>query len=164
MSGKDTAKGILIILGLAVIVAFTANFLSPKGIALFGEWDKSQGVVTARAKDDFIVHELEIDNILDAKEIYDKGSAVFVDARARQAYEDGHIKNAISLPVRQFNELIDKFAGQYPTSISIVTYCYGRECEESHELAQYLIDEGYTDVKIFIDGYMCWEAEGYPLE
>jgi len=164
MPFKHVIKELSLLLGLAVIIAFTANFLSPKGIALFGEWDRSQGVITARAKDDFVAHELEIDNILAAKKIYDRGNAVFVDARAREAYEDGHIKGAISLPLYQFDGLIDEFARQYPASTFIVTYCSGRECDDSHELAQYLLDEGYTNVKVFIDGCLGWDEEGYPIE
>ena len=103
MRYKDMAKGLAILLGLAVIAAFTANFLSPKGIALVGQWDESQGVVTARAKDDVVDYDLEIDDINIAKQIYGSGEAVFVDARSREDYEEGHIKGAVSLPVGQFH-------------------------------------------------------------
>ena len=39
-----------------------------------------------------------------------------------------------------------------------------RECEDSHILAYYLLGEGYTDVRVFIDGYPGWEAENLPVE
>jgi len=40
---RKLAKEIAILLGLAVCLALTVNFLSPVGIALVGQWDISQG-------------------------------------------------------------------------------------------------------------------------
>jgi len=87
-----------------------------------------------------------------------------VDARTRDNYDNGHIPGAVSLPVGQFDALIDTFLDQHDIEQPIVTYCSGRTCEDSHNLAQLLTDFGYADVKVFIDGYPGWEAEGYPVE
>jgi rhodanese-related sulfurtransferase len=164
MRYRNVAKEVIILLGLAVIAAFTVNFLSPKGIALVGQWDESQGVITARAKDDVVIDDLEIDDVEIAKQIYDSGEAVFVDARSREDYEEAHIKGAVSLSVGQFNVVIDTFKAQYSTASTIVTYCSGRTCDDSHKLAQLLFEQGYTKVSVFIDGYPGWEAEGFPIE
>lgn len=161
---KNIAQELVLILSVSLIFAFTVNFFSPKGIALVGEWDTSQGVITAKSKADVVVRELEIKDVLKVKEIFDGGNAVFVDARADERYQEGHIKGALSMPLNQFDERIEGFLIKYPLSTFIVTYCSGRECEESHALAQYLIEEGYTNVKVFIDGFYCWEKEGYPVE
>ena len=164
MPYKDIAKELIIILGFAVIAAFTVNYFSSNGIALFGQWDTSQGVITARPKNDPVTDNFEIKDINIAKKIYDSGEAVFVDARSYEAFIDGHIKNAVSIPTGQFIEFIDNFKTKYPSATHVITYCSGRECNDSHELAQYLIDEGYANVKIFIDGYQQWEKRGYPVE
>ena len=164
MGYKNTARDIVILLGSAVIAAFAVNYFSPAGISLVGQWDESKGVITANAKDDAVVVDLEIDDVKIAKQIYDSGKAVFVDARSRENYEDGHIKGAVSLPVGQFDESIDAFHDQYSPSSSIVIYCSGRTCEDSRRLAHLLLDEGYTNVTVMIDGYPGWESEGYPIE
>lgn len=164
MGYKNTARDIVILLGSAVIAAFAVSYFSPTGISLVGQWDESKGVITANAKDDAVVVDLEIDDVRIAKQIYDSGKAVFVDARSREDYEDGHIKGAVSLPVGQFDESIDTFRGQYSTYSSIVIYCSGRTCEDSRRLAHLLLDEGYTNVTVMIDGYPGWESEGYPIE
>lgn len=164
MPYKDIIKGLAVLLSIAITTAFAVNFFSPKGIALFGEWDTSRGVITAKPKDDFVVHELEIDQMLTAKEIYDREDAIFVDARAAEEFKDGHIKGAVSLPLYRLEEFIDKFKDEFPTYMMIVTYCSGRECDDSHMLAQYLLREGYTDIRVFIDGYSGWEKLGYPIE
>ena len=46
----------------------------------------------------------------------------------------------------------------------MITYCSGRTCEDSHNLARLLSEVGFTDVRVFIDGFPGWEAEGYPVE
>jgi len=53
---------------------------------------------------------------------------------------------------------------QYPAEKAIVTYCAGRTCEDSHNLAQLLLAFGYTEINVFIDGFPGWESEGYPIE
>ena len=164
MPYKDIEKELIILLGFAVIAAFTVNYFSPNGIALFGQWDTSQGVITAREKNDPVAGGIEIKDANTAKEIYDTGKAVFVDARSYEAFIDGHIKDAVSVPTNQFFEFIDHFKTKYPSTIPVITYCTGRECNDSHELAQYLIGEGYANVKVFIDGYQGWKRKGYPVE
>ena len=161
---KKLAKEIAILLGLAVGLAFTVNFLSPVGIALVGQWDTSQGVITAKAKNDGVMDDLEIEDVKIARQIYNSGTALFVDARAREAYEDGHIPGAVSLPVGQFDEDIDAFMSEYSPEQRIVTYCSGRTCEDSHKLARLLLEFEFVNVRVFIDGFPGWEAEGYPIE
>ena len=118
----------------------------------------------ARAKNDVVVGDLEIDDVKTAKQIYDSGTALFLDVRSREDYDDGHIKGAVSFPVGRFDAFIDAFKDQYSTDSIIITYCLGRTCDDGHELAQLLFEQGYTTVSVFIDGYPGWEAEGYPIE
>ena len=53
MNCKNTTKEIAILLGIALATAFTFNYFTPMGIALIGQWDESQGVITAKTKNDF---------------------------------------------------------------------------------------------------------------
>ncbi|MBW2202037.1 MAG: rhodanese-like domain-containing protein [Deltaproteobacteria bacterium] len=164
MPFKDIIKGLILLLSLSVITAFTVNFFSPKAIALFGEWDTSKGVINPRSRENVIVHEIEIEDVRIAKKIYDSREAVFVDAREHDGYTEGHIKGAISLPVHQFDEFIDQWISNYPTTTPIITYCSGRECDEAHLLTHAFLAVGYTNVRVFIDGFPAWESEGYPVE
>ena len=157
-------KESIILISAAVILAFGFNAFSSKGIALFGEWDKKQGVVTPKSKNDVVDHDLEIESVQAAKRIFDTGNAAFVDARSEDQYREGHIKGAVMLPVNEFDNLIGDFQEQYPEDTFIVTYCSGRECEDSHRLAQYLFESGYWNVSVFIDGLPAWKSEGYPIE
>ena len=77
-----TIKEISIILGLAVAVALSVNFFSPAGIALVGQWDTSEGVVTARAKNELAIGGPEIQTVGLARKLFDSGEYLFVDARS----------------------------------------------------------------------------------
>ena len=157
-------KQALLLLVLAISIALVVNQFSPVGIALIGQWDQDKGVISAHAKDEIHDSRLVIDNIKIAKLSYDGGKTLFVDARSNDDYNEGHIKGAISLPVGEFDERVGNLLDNYSPDQSIITYCSGRTCEDSHRLAQMLIDLGYESVSIMIDGFPGWKENGYPVE
>ena len=159
-----TIKEITILVGASIIAAFAVNYFSSAGIALVGQWDTEKGVITANEKNDTVLNDLEIGDVALAKKLYDSQEFIFVDARSRDNYDEGHIMGAVSLPVGQFDEKIEAFLEQYPPEKAIVTYCSGRTCEDSHNLAQLLSAFGYTEINVFIDGFPGWESEGHPIE
>jgi rhodanese-related sulfurtransferase len=161
---RRTIKEIIVLLGASVLLALIINFISPKGIAVVGQWDTAKGIVTANTKDTSDPAFSEIQQVEAAKKIFDNGGVLFVDARSKQSYEEGHIPGAVSLPVARFDEQIESFLNHYLPDQPIVTYCSGRTCEDSHYLARMLAAIGYSDIRIFIDGFPAWEAEGYPVE
>jgi rhodanese-related sulfurtransferase len=161
---SNTVRQSLILLALAVAVAFAANSFSPNGIPLFGEWDTSKGVITANPDEGIVNHDLEIDSVEAAKKYFDQKNAVFLDARSRDDYARGHIQGALSLPVNEFESHLEDLRKQFDAETYFITYCSGRECEDSHRLAQQLFENGYWEVSVFIDGFPAWEARGYPIE
>ncbi len=67
--GEKTVREIIILLGIACVIAFVVNYFSPKGIALKGSWNVEEGVITAHSKTDVVVHEIEIQTVDEAKKI-----------------------------------------------------------------------------------------------
>ncbi len=88
----------------------------------------------------------------------DKGAdMVLVDSRPQKAkYDKGHIPSAISIPDTYF----DDQKHQLPSDKSklVVFYCGGLQCKLSHKSAAKAIDMGYTNVKVFSEGYPAWVA------
>lgn len=164
MPYKHIANELAVLIGLSIVVAFIVNFISPKGIALIGRWDTSRGAISAMEKGETLERGIEISDSRVAKDFFDAKEAVFVDARARHLYDATHIAGAVSFPVHQFDDHIDDFFAAYPPDRLIITYCSGRECTDSHRLAQYLKDAGYENIRVYIDGIIGWEREGYPVE
>lgn len=157
-------KGIVVLLSVSVITAFTVNQLSPKGIALVGNWDTQKGVISARPKDDIVVREREVGDIRTVKRLYDRGDVVFLDARSEDAFTTGHIPGAVSMPVGEAMDMLAAFSKTYASGTHLVTYCSGRQCDDGHRLAELLTDFGYETVQVFVDGFSMWEEKGYPVE
>jgi len=97
---RKTIKEMIILVGLAVILAFVVNTFSPRGIALVGQWDTAKGVITADPQPDAERKMEEIDSVTWAKEIFDKNHVLFVDARSQDDYERGHIAGGANLMKR----------------------------------------------------------------
>ena len=159
---NSTLKQGMVLFAVAVAAAFVYNAFSPRGIRLVGQWDTQKGVISAGEKNAPVVHELEIDSVVAAKRAYDTG-ALFVDARSPAAYREGHVRGAVLFPVYAVEEHLEAFLARVPTDRYLITYCTGRECEDSHELAQVLLSLGYEKVSVFIDGYPAWEDAGFPV-
>jgi rhodanese-related sulfurtransferase len=164
MEWNKMIKEMIFLLGISVVSALIVNFFSPAGITLVGQRDELREVVASNAEKNDFSGELEIKDVKVAKRIYDKGQAVFVDARSLKDFKNGHIKGAEPLPLDQLDLLIQAFKEKYPTDTFIVTYCSTRTCSDGHRLEQLLFDNGYVNVSIFIGGYQAWKAEGYPIE
>ena len=164
MPDRNLFKELLILVGVSFSVALCINYVSPKGIPLFGTRDPATGIVSADTRGDQDSLFNNIDRIETAKQIFDQGNAVFVDARSEESFNQGHIAGAVSLPLGRFQEKIQMFHERYGSSTPVVTYCSGRSCQDSHQLARLLAMNGYLDIRVFIDGYPAWKEKGYPSE
>ncbi len=82
---------------------------------------------------------------------------VLVDSRPKRTqYDNGHIPTAISIPDMQFDELQDRLPADKEKLL--VFYCGGLQCKLSHKSAAKAIDLGYSNVKVFAEGYPAWVA------
>lgn len=157
-------KGLVFLLSIAIITAVTVNHLASQGIAIAGNWDARKGTVTARSKNDSVVPDREIREIETVKSVYDKKEALFLDARSTSEFSAGHIPGAVSIPAGTGRGKLEAFSIQYHRDTRIITYCSGRECNDSHHLAEMLEDIGYTKVQVLLDGFPAWKERGYPIE
>src|SRR5438552_17714246 len=114
----------LLILLLGAALGLLSNAISPKGIPLITPPKK------AAKAEEFIPLEK-------AHELW-AGGGIFVDARKPEDYEQGHIANALNLPVEESEQYYTKVAPMLASDSRIVVCCYGRECELSHRLANQL--------------------------
>lgn len=161
---KEIAREVMCIIGISAVIAIAVNHVSPAKIPLVAQWPSSAKVAMFPPADQIVPGDDEIRTVYRAKEIFDAGKALFVDARGPEYFQNGHIRGAVSLPVAQFEHRIASFKEKYPPGRHIVTYCYSRDCRDSQILAQRLFDAGYTNVAIFVEGYLGWENEGFPIE
>jgi rhodanese-related sulfurtransferase len=86
------------------------------------------------------------------------GEVVVVDVRPKSEYRQGHIAQALSIPV---DELSARLA-ELPTTQDIVAYCRGPYCLFADEAVEILSTHGFTAAR-YVEGYPEWEAAGLPV-
>lgn len=117
---------------------------------------------------EFDINTLDEDISLDeAKELWDRQLATFVDARTYDSYKLGHIEDAISIPydvLRAMNDIPPhmKHGIIEPGQTSLVIYCKGGDCDESLLVAGELRGMGFKCF-IFLDGFPAWRESGFPI-
>lgn len=100
----------------------------------------------------------------EALERFQANAAVFVDARAREDYRQGHIPGAVNLPDQQFDEFFGPFFEEIDPERFLITYCEGEHCPLSGSLAEKLREAGYDRVFVLQDGWGQWKRRELPVE
>lgn len=85
---------------------------------------------------------------------------LLIDARpAARKYDLGHIPTAINIPDTQFDKLAPTMLPP-DKSMLLVFYCEGYDCILSHNAAHKAEKLGYTNVRVFAEGFPGWIAGG----
>jgi rhodanese-related sulfurtransferase len=86
-----------------------------------------------------------------------KADILLIDSRPKQAkYDLGHIPGAISIPDTYFEKQTNQLPGD--KSKTLVFYCGGLDCPLSQKSAAKAIALGYSNVKVYPEGYPAWVA------
>ena len=140
---------------LAGVVALASNHLRTDGLPLVGDW--SPEVRMSADSGQSLVATLD-----EAEKLYAAGQVLFLDARPPAWFEFGHIKGAVNLPPDEIDRLLPQALGQIPLDRIIITYCDGEDCELSHRLAAALMERGYQNVRVLVNGWTVWSEKGLP--
>ncbi len=89
----------------------------------------------------------------------DRGSIVLLDVRPDAEFRAGHIRGAISIPLRD----LEKRLKQLPKRKAIVAYCRGPYCVFADEAVRLLTARGYRAQRLEI-GFPEWKMLGLPVE
>jgi len=152
-----TSRQVLFIALIVLVAGFASNMLRSDKIPLVEDWSAKSKFVTSSGEN------LEI-SLAEASTLFKEKRSVFIDARSKEEYENGHIKGAISLPYKEADlKFVDAMAGISEDS-ALITYCDGETCELSMELAVFLRNTGYKNVKVLSNGWSVWKQNGLPVE
>ncbi|MBU2622292.1 MAG: rhodanese-like domain-containing protein [Proteobacteria bacterium] len=152
-----TIKQIFFIALIVLVAGFASNMLRSDKIPLVEDWSAKSNLVTSSGEN------LEI-SLAEASNLFKKGGGAFIDARSRAEYDAGHIKGAKSLPYKEADwKFVEAMDGISEDS-ALITYCDGETCELSMELAIFLRNTGYKNVKVLSNGWSVWKQNGLPVE
>jgi rhodanese-related sulfurtransferase len=151
-------KHICIILVTAICAGTAANFLSPNRLAWSQDWSTRMETLATKAG-------LNVVSLEQVRVHVDTGSAMILDARSLDLYGQGHIPGAFSCPADDMQHAYPDVASMLIPDLPVLVYCAGKECEDSMTLGKRLLQDGFTNVLIYVGGYAEWSSaapEGTP--
>ena len=87
-----------------------------------------------------------------------------MDARPLEEFTKGHILGAISLPWHEAEQRVMDATADMANDAVIITYCDGDTCDLSKDLALFLENLGFTNVRLLVNGWTVWHEAGLPVE
>lgn len=102
-------------------------------------------------------------NLAEADDLFSKGKALFIDSRAKETFQAGHILGAINIPFMEQKEERSLDLLSLSLERTLVVYCDGNRCQSSVGLAKILNKKGFKDIKIFFGGWAEWLMGGLPI-
>jgi rhodanese-related sulfurtransferase len=91
-----------------------------------------------------------------------RDDVMIIDSRPSRKYDKGFVLTAVNIPDTQFDKLTDRLPEDKSTEL--IFYCGGFKCPLSHKSAFSAEALGYTNIKVYAEGYPAWVAKGNPPE
>jgi rhodanese-related sulfurtransferase len=145
------------ILLLGSLLGLSVNLLRSGSLPLIQNWS-SEAQLSLDNGDSFAI------SLDEAEALYCSLEAVFLDARSRELYNEGHIQGALSLPWDEYEKYHSSIMQGLPLATNVIVYCDGVSCGLSKELALALLDKGYTNVRVLVNGWSLWLNRKLPIE
>lgn len=146
----------LIVLTAAAIALISNQFrLSP--LPVVGDWSQEARLKSPSGR----LMTIPLD---EATKLHQSHRAVFMDARLQEEFTKGHIQGAISLPWHEAEQRVMDVIADMSSETAIITYCDGDACNLSKELAIFLENLGFLNVRILVNGWSVWQKAGLPVE
>jgi|WetSurMetagenome_2_1015567.scaffolds.fasta_scaffold86943_2 rhodanese-related sulfurtransferase len=149
-------QGMAILL-LASAIALFVNQLRLEGLPLVADWSP-EAQLKLDSGDSLAISLDEVEALFISR------SALFLDARSRDLFAEGHIQGAANLPWDEFDQSFALVMADIPQETPLVTYCDGESCGLSKDLAIALLEKGYTNVRVLVNGWTLWQEKNLPLE
>ncbi len=86
------------------------------------------------------------------------GEALWIDARAEEAYTAGHVPGAVSLPAAGYDARLADVLDRWTEGRRVIVYCDGAGCDASREVAERLHRElGLGETYYLKGGWDAWK-------
>jgi rhodanese-related sulfurtransferase len=145
------ARQAVVIVVIVVVGSVAFNLLRKDGIPLIADAE------TFRVQTD-----AEFIKVDDAYRLFEQGSAVFVDARDRKVFAEGHIEGAVNLmPSGQGYE---DLAWISSADTYVVCYASSENQRQAGTVADRLIEMGSNRVRVLYGGFDVWKSKGFPVQ
>jgi rhodanese-related sulfurtransferase len=97
------------------------------------------------------------------KKLRDAGKAMFVDARPKEEFEEGHIPGAKNIPFLDFDNQFPALMS-IPLDTLVVVYCTGSDCPLGRDLCDFMMNMEFKHVFLYDEGWDGWTKAGMAGE
>lgn len=104
---------------LPILLAIGGGLLLVVAVILMATQNAAPAQTPVPAQEEDSYPEITRVNLSDAKTALDEGSAVFIDVRAAEAYQAGHVAGSINIPLAELETRL----GELDKARWIITYC-----------------------------------------
>ena len=154
---KKTAWQLPLMVITACVIGISVNNFRSDAVPYVGDWSEQARFIDVAGENLAI-------GLDEAEKLFERQKVLFVDARPKNQYADGHIQGALNLPWqeadRYFMELIDRL----DDASMIITYCDGEHCDLSLKLALYLKKMSFENVRVLVNGWTVWQQATLPTK
>jgi rhodanese-related sulfurtransferase len=152
---------LLLVVGSAAL-AVAVNHLRPSPLPWTEQWDN-------RVEIQALELGIRVADLETARTLVDGGMATIFDARPFDVFGEGHLPMALSLPSEPADRTMEEkflmeYAGLVAPDMEILVYCSGELCDESLQVSRFLVEQGFTNVVLFVEGFEAWTKADYPTE
>jgi rhodanese-related sulfurtransferase len=95
----------------------------------------------------------------DIREHVRNNSAVIIDARSAEDFARGHVRGAINVPASQKESAAAQVKRNVATDQLIIIYCGSPQCPAGESVYEYLLSQGYTNMRVFKPGWKTLSQE-----
>lgn len=144
------------VLFATLVLGTAAQLLLPTRIPWHEDWSNRAKVKAEEAG-------LAIVDTRQARAIVDAGIALIFDARSQADYDAGHLPGALPFPDAKRAEFFPQYADILTPDQQAMIYCTGKTCDESLELCMFLIEQGHTNIALYLGGFSDWQEAELPI-
>ena len=144
---------------LSIFISLSFNFIRKDTVSLISkELIKVESLdQLSKAADEPLIRQINLN--ISKKLFFD--NILFVDARAEEYYNEGHIPNSICYD--NIDTLFLKLEEKISFDDGFVVYCSDDDCGSSEELALTLQENGYSSIYVFKGGWKKWSDTDLPF-
>jgi len=151
-------KDIFVIFILAILFGFSYTLIIYKDFN-FLERAKNKTINPSSKASTERIKEISIDQALN---LIQNQKPLIIDARNESDFLSSKIENAINIPAKNFENYLDLIF-TLPRDTLIIIYCEGIHCNLSHQLAEKMLNFGFTNLNIMYEGIEGWQKRNLPL-
>ncbi len=153
----DTLREACLIILLSVAAGLVVNLVRTDSIPFVQDWS-IESRLSESGGDSLAI------SLSEAQILFQENKAVFLDARGKDLFDEGHIKRARNLPWHEVDDYFQEVITGMDRETPVITYCDGESCNLSHDLALFLKNMGFTRVKVLVNGWTVWVENHLPIE